>query len=59
MANNNGAETYEFYRKIKTSGHGKLTKQQAKALKDKWNAKIYGKNDSDNGDNYVHVVTPP
>jgi hypothetical protein len=58
MANNNGKEVYDFKRTIKTSGHG-VTKQQAKELKNKWNTKIYRKNDSDNGDNYVHVVTPP
>ena len=59
MANNNGKEVTEHPRQIKTGGHGRMTKQQAKSLKDKWNAKIHGTCDSDNGDNVSQDVTPP
>ena len=59
MANNNGKEVTDHFRLIKTGGHGSMTKQQAKSLKDKWNAKIYGTGDSDNVDNTSQNVTPP
>jgi hypothetical protein len=59
MPNNNGTEVYESFKIVKTGGHGRMTKQQAKALKDKWNAKIYRASDSDNGDNEAQSVTPP
>ena len=59
MANNNGKEVYDSTSQIKTGRHGYMTKQQAKSLKDKWNAKIHGTGDSDNGDNASQNVTPP
>ena len=59
MANNNGKEVTEHPHQIKTGRHGYMTKQQAKSLKDKWNAKIHGTGDSDNGDNASQNVTPP
>ncbi len=45
--------------RIKVGGHGRMTKDQAKALRDQWEAKIYNSKDSDNGDNYPQSVTPP
>jgi hypothetical protein len=59
MSNNNIKEGHEQYREIKISGHGQMTKRQAKALRDKWNAKIHGTCDSDNGDNASRSITPP
>ena len=59
MANNESSVTHKTIRYITTSGHGQMSKQQAKELKDKWNAKIYGTGDSDNGDNASQSVTPP
>ena len=52
------AET-RFAQYVKTGNHGQMTKLEAKALKDKWNAKIHGTCDSDNGDNDSQSVTPP
>ena len=59
MGHKPGSEVFEDSAKIKTGGHGRMTKQQAKALKDKWNTKIYGTCDGDNGDNASQSVTPP
>jgi len=44
---------------IKTGDHGRMTKKEAKALRDKWSAKINGTGDSDNGDKSSQSVTPP
>jgi hypothetical protein len=44
---------------IKTGDHGRMTKKEAKAFRDKWSAKIHGTCDSDNGDNSPQSVTPP